>query len=87
MNGTNNSVATYIPVLRGVGNSALDSATGELYVAVGSAMDYVYRINVTTDTVIGTVPTGHQPLSVTFDGLDGDVYVANAISGTLSIIG
>ncbi|QJC50802.1 DUF11 domain-containing protein [Paenibacillus albicereus] len=60
-------------------------APGGAYVYVTTrALGLVDIISVTSQTVVGTLPTGIAPIGVAANG--SEVFVANEVSGTLSII-
>lgn len=75
---------------------ALDTATGDLFVAnhgVGSAAggDSVSVISGTTNSVIATISVGSNtlwsgPFGVSYDPVNGNVYVVNEHTGNVSVV-
>lgn len=51
-----------------------------------SESDNVSVIDIATNTVIGTIPTGDRPIGVAWSPLGTEVYVTNVNSGTVSVI-
>jgi DNA-binding beta-propeller fold protein YncE len=43
-------------------------------------------INGTTNTIVANIPVGIGPFGIAYDQDNGDVYVANSINGTISIV-
>jgi DNA-binding beta-propeller fold protein YncE len=43
-------------------------------------------INVTTNTVVATIPVGVGPNGIAYNQNNGDVYAANSVNGTITII-
>ncbi len=67
--------------------AAVDPARGRIYVTgVGPSSDYVTVIDRTTDTVVGTVPTGIGPHGIAVDDASGYLYVANLWSDNVTVI-
>ncbi len=75
-----------VPLAAGL---AYDPVQGEVWVASPASCtgsDSVHAINDTTNTVSRTVTVGSCPLSLTYDALRGEVFVANEGSDSLSVI-
>lgn len=81
INGTSNQVVTTISVKGTNATSgspealAVDTVTGMLYVV--TAPNTVTLVNTTTDQVVKNITVGNYPVSVYYDDVDGDVFVAN----------
>jgi YVTN family beta-propeller protein len=43
-------------------------------------------INGTTNNVVETVSTGARPTGIAYDQYDGNIFVTNAVDGTVSVI-
>jgi YVTN family beta-propeller protein len=84
---TNTVVAT-LPTSGGNGGVAVSStgaAAGDIFVANTFGGNTVSVIDPATNTVVGTIETGVQPRELAISST-GYVYVANATSGTVSVI-
>ena len=43
-------------------------------------------LNTTTNSLVGIIPVGAGPNGIAYNPTDGKVYVANSLSGTISVI-
>ncbi len=55
-------------------------------VVTNSHSDNVSFVNDTSDTVVGTVAVGASPSDAAYDASTGELYVSNALGGTISIV-
>jgi YVTN family beta-propeller protein len=75
-----------------VGNGSQDnlgiaiSPDGRLVYVANQASGTVTVIATATDTVIQTIPTGLQPIWITFSADSSRAYISNQVSGTVSVI-
>lgn len=87
-NTATNVPQNFIPV----GNGALDnlglavSPDGQLVYVANQVSGTVTVIATATNRVIQTIPTGLQPIWVTFSADSSRAYVSNQLSGTISVI-
>ena len=58
-----------------------------IYVTLSAPANAVAVINGNTDRVVTTIPVGVNPLFIAVNSLAHRAYVANASSGTVSVIG
>lgn len=87
-NTATNVPQNFIPV----GNGALDnlglavSPDGQLVYVANQVSGTVTVIATATNTVIQTIPTGLQPIWITFSADSSRAYISNQLSGTISVI-
>lgn len=67
------------------GSAAYDPTSEQVYV-VGELTGDVLAYDVLNYSLAAVIPVGTNPTSISFDSVDGDLYVANAGSSNLSVI-
>jgi len=89
INGKTNTMIGNVS-LGGLGSTfglAFDPTNGYLYVtAYGFESNAVSVIDPATNELIATIPAGDTPEWITYDPSNGDMYVVNGFSNTISVI-
>ena len=65
---------------------AVNSTTNMVYVSNGELPGTVTVVNGKTNRVAGTIPVGDEPIGIAIDEIAGRIYVANNVSGTISVV-
>src|SRR5690349_17407419 len=84
-NGQQNSVITTIPVAGSPDGIIADSNNGNLFVTDGSTGS-TKVISGSTNSVTATIQIGSFSGGGAFNPIKGEVYVANWLAGTVSVI-
>jgi YVTN family beta-propeller protein len=82
----NNSVVTTTSIPSGASGFMVDDLNGYVYVPNGAPTGVVTVVNETTGGVVRTISVGPEPAVATLDSGNGNIYVANQGSDTVSVI-
>ena len=82
----NNSVTTMTSIPTGAFGFVADGQNGDLYVLSGGPTGSIAVMNESSGTIITTIPGNSYPSLAAVDYRNGNIYVANEGSNTVSII-
>ena len=86
INGTTNQlIGSPVPVGTGSDALAVDSANGDLYVAVAGT-DHVAVLALSTDSVVASLPVGASPSALALDPESNSLFVTNSASNNVTVI-
>jgi YVTN family beta-propeller protein len=79
-------VVVTLPTLGYVGGITYDPATGGIYVINDATGGTIAIVSDSTDSVVGAVSVGLEPIGEAYDSVSRQVWVANFACGTLSVL-
>ncbi len=86
INGTTNAVVAVIPVYVPVWSVMWDPSTGDVLATTGGNPDAAVVVSTALNQRVSLVALGQQPQGLAYNPVNGYVYVANRLSGSLSLL-